>query len=102
MDTRASLGGIAASFPNRPTNGTTAAFTLTAGFGELQVKAVDQNDPGIVTLLDSAGATVATIKTSVGEFPGYTGCAYFVTAGGAYTITNTTPIAQLTVYLQEA
>jgi|SRR5688572_13168120 len=98
---RSSLGTIAASFPNRAANTTTAAFTLTAGLAELVVRAADPNDPGVVTLLDSASATVVTVRTSQGDFPGYTGSAYFVTRGGAYTISNTTPIAQLTINLQE-
>lgn len=92
---------IAFARVNIPAGTTTAAFTVPPGVGTVVVRAADPNTPGSTTLIDSSSVTQATIRTSQGQFGNYTGTAFFITRGGAYTVNVTEAIAQLTVYMQE-
>ena len=92
------------SFTNLSADTTTAAFTLPAGVGEMQLNPVDPNDPGTCSLIDSASATVGTIRTPLGNFPrgfGF-GVLRFQTVGGAFTVNVTKAAQNVTIYFDEA
>lgn len=56
--------GPGASFPNVQPNVQTASFTIgTDGLATIVFQPVDVNNPGVATLYDSSGNTIATLST---------------------------------------
>ena len=96
---RANRAPVRQSF-NNPPIGTTPTFVLPAGVYELQYFPVDPNNPGTLTvnMPSTDGVANPTLQTGVGSFPGQTGCLWFITAGGAFSIATTVLAQSIVIY----
>lgn len=91
------------AFNNVPAGTTTAKFVLPAGLLEVEVNAVDPNNPGVTSLENGSGTVLATVNTSMGAIPGWSGTIRYAVppAGGTFQINVTQNVQCVKVYFDQ-
>jgi hypothetical protein len=93
------------AFRNLQIGSTTDNFVLPAGWGEMRVHMVDDNNPGTATLQTVVGGTTSTVgevTTGSGDIPEMFGFLRFQTTGGTFNIATTiAAIDNVVIYFQE-